>query len=132
MKRFLAMLLALVMVFSLAACGQQAAPAPAAEAPAAEAPAAEAPAAEAPVEEAAPPSYTYNTYGASLANNWNPHTWETNADSGMFTYLTSPLVDYTILNSEDGLYHGVCEVSVYYSFWQWLLIIFCFGWLWYI
>ena len=47
MKRFLAMLLAVVMVFALAACGQQAAPAPAAEAPAAEAPAAEAPAAEA-------------------------------------------------------------------------------------
>ena len=49
MKRFLAMLLAVVMVFALAACGQQAAPAPA---PAAEAPAAEAPAAEAPVEAA--------------------------------------------------------------------------------
>ena len=49
MKRFLAMLLAVVMVFALAACGQQAAPAPA---PAEEAPAAEAPAAEAPVEAA--------------------------------------------------------------------------------
>ena len=48
MKKFLALLLAAVMVFALAACGQQAAPAPAAEAPAAEAPAAEAPAAEAP------------------------------------------------------------------------------------
>ena len=48
MKKFLAPLLAAVMVFALAACGQQAAPAPAAEAPAAEAPAAEAPAAEAP------------------------------------------------------------------------------------
>ena len=48
MKKILALLLALVMVFALAACGQQAAPAPAekpAEAPAAEAPAAEAPAA---------------------------------------------------------------------------------------
>ena len=48
MKKFLALLLAAVMVFALAACGQQAAPAPAAEAPTAEAPAAEAPAAEAP------------------------------------------------------------------------------------
>ena len=52
MKKFLALLLAAVMVFALAACGQQAAPAPAAEAPAAEAPAAEAPAAEAPAAEA--------------------------------------------------------------------------------
>lgn len=44
MKKLLAMLMALCMVFALCACGQTAAPAPAAEAPAAEAPAAEAPA----------------------------------------------------------------------------------------
>nr|MBQ8245287.1 sugar-binding protein [Oscillospiraceae bacterium] len=49
MKKILAMLLALVMVLSLAACGGSSEPA--AEAPAAEAPAAEAPAAEAPAEE---------------------------------------------------------------------------------
>ena len=50
MKKILALLLALCMIFALAACGQQAAPAeqPAAEAPAAEEPAAEAPAAEEP------------------------------------------------------------------------------------
>ena len=49
MKKILAMLLALVMIFALAACGQQAAPAAEkpAEAPAAEAPAAEEPAAAA-------------------------------------------------------------------------------------
>ncbi len=34
--------------------------------------------------------------------------------------------------SADGLYHGVCRVSVYYSFWQWFLIVFRFGWLWYV
>ncbi len=45
MKKILALLMALVMVFALCACGQTAAPAE--EAPAAEAPAAEAPAAEA-------------------------------------------------------------------------------------
>ena len=53
MKKFIAMLLALAMVFALAACGSSSAPAaaPAAEAPAAEAPAAEAaPAAEPAVE----------------------------------------------------------------------------------
>ncbi len=50
MKKILALVLALVMVFALCACGQQAAPAPAAEAPAAEAPAAEAPPAEAPAD----------------------------------------------------------------------------------
>lgn len=53
MKKYLALLLALAMVFALCACGQAAAPAapaaPAAEAPAAEAPA-EAPAAEGPAK----------------------------------------------------------------------------------
>ena len=49
MKKLIALLLALAMVLSLAACG--ASEAPATEAPAAEAPAAEAPAAEAPAEE---------------------------------------------------------------------------------
>ena len=47
MKKYLAMLLALMMVLSLCACGSK----PAAEAPAAEAPAAEAPAAEAPADD---------------------------------------------------------------------------------
>ena len=45
MKKILALLLALVLVFSLCACGQS-------EAPAEEAPAEEAPAEEAPAEEA--------------------------------------------------------------------------------
>ena len=35
-------------------------------------------------------------------------------------------------SSEDGLYTGVCTVTVYYTFWQWLLILFLFGWLWYV
>ncbi len=34
--------------------------------------------------------------------------------------------------SSDGLCSGVCEVKVIYSVWQWFLILFCFGWLWYI
>ena len=52
MKKILALVLALCMVFALCACGAPAAEAPAAEQPAAEAPAAEAPAAEAPAAEA--------------------------------------------------------------------------------
>lgn len=48
MKKTLSLILALVMVFALCACGKTAAPAPAPAAPAAEAPAAEAPVAEAP------------------------------------------------------------------------------------
>ena len=53
MKKIIALLMALVMVFALCACGQQAAPAetkPEAEAPAEAAPAEEAPAEEVPAE----------------------------------------------------------------------------------
>ena len=60
MKKVLALLLAVVMIFALAACGQSAAPAPtpaATEAPSEE-PAAEAPAEEAPAEEAEPAEAT--------------------------------------------------------------------------
>ncbi len=45
--------------------------------------------------------YTYNlTMGASPAT-WNPHTWETNADSEIMSYLETPFVDTTI--AEDGV-----------------------------
>ena len=65
MKKLFALLLAVLMVLSLAACGNSGkTEAPAAEAPAAEAPAAEAPAAEAPAaaEEAWKPTKTINIY----------------------------------------------------------------------
>ena len=62
MKKLFALLLAVVMVLSLAACGSSGkSEAPADEAPAAEAPAAEAPAAEAPAEEWKP-TKTINIY----------------------------------------------------------------------
>ncbi len=58
MKKFLALLLALVMVFALAACGE--ADAPASDAPASEAPADDAPASEAPADGAAGSVYYLN------------------------------------------------------------------------
>ena len=58
MKKFLALLLALVMVFALAACGE--ADAPASDAPASEAPASDAPASEAPADGAAGSVYYLN------------------------------------------------------------------------
>lgn len=39
----------------------------------------------------APATYTYHTYSSSLGNNWNPHTWETNADDSILSYLSSLL-----------------------------------------
>ena len=75
MKKILALLLALAMMFALAACGQSAAPAPAEE-PAAEEPAAEeaAPAEEPAAEEAAPaeepavPAMSFEEYQAAELN----------------------------------------------------------------
>ena len=70
MKKVLALILALSMVFVLVACGgaEKAEEAPAAEAPAAEAPAAEAPAAEAPAAEAK--GYKIGFSNFSIGNSW--------------------------------------------------------------
>ncbi len=113
LSKLLALVLTLAMVFALAACGTTA---PASVTPAeqpAEQPA-EAPA-EAPAEQpetpAEPLSYTYNTYSSSLGNNWNPHTWETNADDAVNSYITSPFVALSIDDSENGVYQWVYEMA---------------------
>ena len=69
MKKIIALLLALVMVFALAACGGNSAPA-ATQAPAAEAPAEEAPAEEAPAEPAVEPITLRVGYMANYASLW--------------------------------------------------------------
>lgn len=66
MKKFLAMMLALCMVFALCACGQQAAPAEEAPAAEAEAPAAESPAAE----EAAGPVIKVGICAPDVTHGW--------------------------------------------------------------
>ena len=55
--------------------------------------------------------YTYRTATTALANNWNPHTWETNADQGVLLYLSQPFVDMSIKNSETGEYQWVYEMA---------------------
>lgn len=51
--------------------------------------------------------YTYNAYQSALSDNWNPHTWETNADDAMRRYFVTPWVDTTVDNSEEGEYQKV-------------------------
>ena len=68
MKKILAMLLALVMVLSLVACGGEKAP----EAPKAEEPKAEAPVAEAPAEPEAPAEKAPEDYTGNLVV-YSPH-----------------------------------------------------------
>lgn len=57
------------------------------------------------------PSYTYNSATTALGNNWNPHTWETNADDTIQGYLSSPFCTMSILDSENGVYQWVYEMA---------------------
>ena len=74
MKKFLALLLALTMVLSLAACGNK---------PVETQPAGTEPAGTDPVETtpAAPATYTWKDSVSTLASNWNPHTYQTTDDA---------------------------------------------------
>ena len=75
LKRVLVLALAAAMTLSLAACGGK------------------------DNEEAA--EYTYNVYMEASPTNWNPHTWEMNADSEIMSYIEMGLVDVQI--AEDGV-----------------------------
>ena len=67
---------------------------------------------DAPTSEPEPPKdYTYHVYSTSLANNWNPHTWETNADNGMRSYFATPWVTTTVGDSENGEYQVIFEAA---------------------
>lgn len=55
--------------------------------------------------------YTYKSATTSLGTNWNPHTWETNADNTIRGFITAPFCTMSILNSEDGVYQWVYEMA---------------------
>ena len=55
--------------------------------------------------------YTYKTWASSLGTNWNPHTWEMSGDSAIMGYIESPLVDLSVLSSEEGTYQWVYEMA---------------------
>ena len=55
--------------------------------------------------------YTYKSYATSLGTNWNPHTWDTSADDSILGYVSSPFVDMSILDSENGVYQWVYEMA---------------------
>lgn len=58
-----------------------------------------------------PKAHTYKTYSTALGTNWNPHTWETNADNSINGYITSPFVDISIKNSKTQEYQWVYEMA---------------------
>lgn len=107
-KKLLSSLLALSMVLSMVACGdtnneeptQSNAPAQSGN--------------EQPGNQEQPVSvdtYTFHDYGTALATNWNPHTWEMNADDTVLSYLSSPFVTMQIDDSENGVYQWVYEMA---------------------
>ena len=99
MKKLLSLVLAVVMVFGLVACGGNGGTEtnPSETTP--------------PVAEAA--TYTLNYYSESLGTAWNPHTWETNGDNAILSYLETPLASMSILDSENGVYQWVYEAATY-------------------
>ena len=109
MKKTIAILLALVMVLGLfVACQKKTTEQPQTETktetktePAKTEPAKTEPAKE----------YTMNDYSSSLGNNWNPHTWETNADDTINSYLSMPFVTMQAENTEDGIYQWIYEMA---------------------
>ncbi len=59
----------------------------------------------------APSKYTYHTWATSLGNNWNPHTWETNADDSLLGYISSPFVDMAPLDTTAESWQWVYEMA---------------------
>ena len=102
MKKFLAMLLALAMILSLAACGNNEAP-EATDAPAVDAPEATTPAG--PLETVY--DYTYHSSMTALGNNWNPHAWEMSNEDTMMSYVLAPLATMSIEDSINGVYQWI-------------------------
>ena len=98
MKKLLSLVLAVVMVLGLVACGGTA---PETTAPAGN---------ETPAEAS---SYTYKSYMTALGTNWNPHAWEMSNEDTIRSYLETPLAFMTIENSEDGIYQWVYDAATY-------------------
>ena len=92
MKKILALLLALVLVFSLCACGQS-------EAPAEEAPAEEAPAEEAPAEEAPAEEETGKVYNVAYPVNGNlgDKSFFDSAESGLAALEEAGRIEYVTI-----------------------------------
>lgn len=106
-KRILSIFLAAAMVLSLAACGNN----NTASGNASESGTSGAAGTGDGTGTMAGATYTYHTYTTALANNWNEHSWETNADDIVRSYITSPLVTMSIDDSENGVYQWIYEMA---------------------
>ncbi|MGI6675175.1 MAG: ABC transporter substrate-binding protein [Bacilli bacterium] len=55
--------------------------------------------------------FTYRSYTTALASNWNPHSWETNADNAVLDYLTEGFVNLAPKNTQAGEYQWVFDMA---------------------
>jgi oligopeptide transport system substrate-binding protein len=55
--------------------------------------------------------FTYRSYTTALASNWNPHSWETSADSAVLDYLTEGFVNLAPKNTQAGEYQWVFDMA---------------------
>lgn len=55
--------------------------------------------------------YTYRSYTSALATNWNPCTWETNADNGVLSYLEEGLVNLEPSDTKKGIYQWTYDMA---------------------
>ncbi len=58
-----------------------------------------------------PDGYTYRGYTSALATNWNPHAWETNADSSVLSYLSEGFVSLQPKDTEKGIYQWAYDMA---------------------
>lgn len=91
MKKLIALLLAAVMVLSLAACSSETTPA-----------ATDAPATNATEAPSAPDTYTYNTALSEFPTNWSPHSNQTSVDSEILSYVTAGMYVFDYNDDKDG------------------------------
>ncbi len=56
-------------------------------------------------------TYTYKSYTTAMGTNWNPHTWETNADDSILSYVSSPFITMEAKDTENGVYQWVYEMA---------------------
>ena len=120
-KKLLALVLTFTLAMSMAACGDNNAPGNSTSSDGTSAEGSSSDTAGGSVEstenggdttQSAGDTYTFYDYAPALATNWNPHTWETNADDAILsTYLSSGFVDISILDTEEMLYQWTYEMA---------------------
>ena len=62
-------------------------------------------------DDAEPGAYTYKSYTTALGTNWNPHSWETNADDSILSYISSPFVTMEAKDTVNGIYQWAYEMA---------------------